>query len=195
MEMRISLLDFQDGGGASASGQINHDIELTELEEALEASPSTTEACQRRLFLVETPSPDHKSRLWPSWKILNRLQSKLNVPPSVFEIHKWNETTFHFNETINCTRLPTVCDPRRRFSIEYFELWQVKNHNLFSRHMRDATSSLVTCAATKRDIQCHRWSQKHEWLLLAPRKCSFWSAKNGDGWNGEKVEIYCLIQC
>ncbi|KAF3762904.1 hypothetical protein M406DRAFT_108074 [Cryphonectria parasitica EP155] len=191
MEASVSIWDFEESGAASNLGGIKHKNDLSKLEEALkEGSQPYARTGRQRLFIVQTPSqcngrhPSATCRpCQAGHKLRQVLETSLHMPQDMLNIHQWNNTTFRFNETINCPRLPTICNPRRRFSIEYFEMWQITSQKSFDHYMKNAKNSIVQCAATGRDLQCHKWSKTSEWLLIAPRKCSFWSERHGYGWN------------
>lgn len=159
-------------------------MDLTQLESLLnnstEAAVASSNQRPRRLFVIQTPGVDYDPSL--DGKLRRLLRERLHVPERIFHAQYWSQTTFRFNETINCPRLPTTTKPRTKFSLEYFELWDVINDALFSYHMR--TANTVKCAATGRQIQCHKWSTTSGWLLIAPRKCSFWLDENLNGKNG-----------
>lgn len=179
MNPSICFLDFGANGPPSESHHTKQTIGVTQLEELLN-NPAATTSIQRRLFVIQMPSEFYDASNYS--KLQSLLRTGLGVPAEVFRAQRWSQTTFRFSETINCPRLPTTTIPRRRFSLEYFELWDVVNNEFFSYHMRSA--STVKCAATGRQIQCHKWSTTSGWLLIAPRKCSFWLDKSGSGRNG-----------
>lgn len=183
MDLRASILEFRSVAGVETSRELKRCTgrnSLAQLEQFLdEPSESTTTSKERRLCIVETAIDKTK---FP--KLQSLLTAKLGMSRDIFERHQWSQTTFRFNEVINCPRLPTTARPRRSFSLEYFELWQVEtNHEAFDRY----NPSTVECIATGRQIQCYKWmkSPHRGWLLVAPRKCSFWSRQTGDGWKGK----------
>lgn len=187
MDLRASVLEFHSVDGVETSRELKRctgKSSLAQLEQFLdEPSKSTTTSSERRLFIIETAI---NKTTFENLQTL--LITKLGVSGEVFKRHQWSQTTFRFNEVINCPRLPTTARPRRSFSLEYFELWQVEeaNREAFDRH----TPSTVECVSTKRQIQCYKWMKSPErgWLLVAPRKCSFWSKQNGEGWTGKSTD-------
>ena len=185
MDLRASIRDFKFNSlaGVETCRELKRCTgrdSLAQLEKFLdEPSESTTIPSERRLFIIETAINNTTFH-----QLRESLHTKLGVSRDIFDRHQWSQTTFRFNEVINCPRLPTAARPRRSFSLEYFELWQVgeKNHEAFDLH----NPITVECASTGRQIQCYKWMKSPErgWLLVAPRKCSFWSKGDGDGWNG-----------
>lgn len=185
MDQRASILDFKFDSVAGVEtcelrrcnglGQLEHYFE----EQKKDAKNSN----ERRLLIVETTIDTSPSSTFQGLK--HQLTSELGVPEDIFKRHQWSQTTFRFNEVINCPRLPTTARPRTSFSLEYFELWHVdKDHNgWFNRY----NPSTVRCVSTGRQIQCYHWTESrgNGWLLVAPRKCSFWSKQNGNGWEGK----------
>lgn len=184
MDLRASIIEFGSGSGGETSRELKRCTggdSLSQLEQFLdEPSESAMPSSDRRVYIVETPI---NKTTFP--KLESILASKLGVSRDIFKRHQWSQTTFRFNEVINCPRLPTTARPRRAFSLEYFELWQVEDE-AFDRH----NPITVQCAATGRQIQCYKWMKSPDrgWLLVAPRKCSFWSSQNGDGWKGKSTE-------
>lgn len=182
--LRASILDFSPGAEVETSpGLIRSTLKesVSELRQYLNEPKESTTSSERRLFIIETAINETTYQ-----ELEKLLASELGMSGDTFERHKWSQTTFRFNETINCPRLPTTARPRRSFSLEYFELWQVvgdTNQEFFDRH----NPSTVECASTGRQIQCYKWMKSPErgWLLVASRKCSFWSKQNGDGWTGK----------
>lgn len=182
--MRASILEFHPVAGVETPRGLKRYIEtdsLTKLEQILdESSEGTTTSNEGRLCIVETAINKTTFK-----ELESILTAKFGMSVDIFERHKWSQTTFRFNETINCPRLPTTARPRKSFSLEYFELWQLdgQDHKLFDRH----NPTTVECVSTKRQIQCYRWMKSPDrgWLLVAPRKCSFWSKQDGDGWKGK----------
>lgn len=183
MDCFVSVWGFEkaEDSGLPVSRPIRHRMDLAQLESFFQG-PEHTEMASRkqRLFVVGHPSIENKTSLR---RLRHLLQSQLGVPASLFQAHRWNQTISHFTEAINFPRLPTAINPRLRFSLEYFELWEVRDDELFSYHMQ--TASTIECAATGRQIQCHKWIKRPGWLLIAPRKCSFWSKGHSSGWNGK----------
>lgn len=182
MDIRVSAIEVESTPGAHIT-KIKGCTSLPQLGRFLDEpwGPDMSSA-KRQLFIVEAPLST------PSFSQLRTLlHNKLGVPHHAFKKHRWSHTTFQFNETIDCPRLPTLTRPRKLFSMEYFELWQVlypwgPSHTL----LRSQGPTTVKCTATGRDIQCYRWkSPDRGWLLIAPRKCSFWSEKTADGWTGK----------
>lgn len=188
MDLRASVIDFKfDSLSKSETSQrlerFTGRDSLKKLTQFLDkTSESNTTSKRRRLFIIETAINEET---YPELEEL--LTAKLGVSQDIFKRHRWSQTTFRFNEVINCPRLPTTARPRRSFSLEYFELWQVEktNHEVFDRH----NPMTVECASTQRQIQCYKWmkSPGRGWLLVAPRKCSFWSKQDGDGWKGKSI--------
>lgn len=185
MDLRASILDFKFDSlsGGETSQKLEHFTgkdSRKKLEQFLDkSSESNTTSKGRRLFIIETAINEET---YPELEPL--ITAKLGASQDIFKRHRWRQTTFRFNEVINCPRLPTTARPRRSFSLEYFELWQVEetNHEAFDRH----NPMTVKCASTQRQIQCYKWmkSPGRGWLLVAPRKCSFWSRQEEDGWKG-----------
>lgn len=184
MDLRASILEFDSVGGVETSRELKRCTgrdSLLQLEQCLdEPSKGSLTSSVRRLCIVETAV---NATSFP--KLQSVLTAKLGMSGDIFERHQWSQTTFRFNEVINCPRLPTTARPKRSFSLEYFELWQVHktNHEAFDRH----NPTTVECASTGRQIQCYKWMKSPErgWLLVAPRKCSFWSRREGNGWKGK----------
>lgn len=188
MNPLICLLNFGTERSTSEHHYTKQSMNVSQLEELLN-SPATTTSTHRRLFVIQTPGEGYDVAL--SSKLRNLLRTRLNVPAGVFHAQRWNQTTFRFSETINCPKLPTTTAPRRKFSLEYFEMWDVVNSDFFGHHIHDA--STVKCAATGRQIQCHKWSTTSGWLLIAPRKCSFWldeSHNKKDGMSPVSTQIF-----
>lgn len=188
MDTRASVLDFHSVAGVETSCELKQHTGLDSLADLRnflnETSDGTITSSERRLYIVETTM--NKTTLSNLESILS---TKLGMSGDIFKRHQWSQTTFRFNETINCPRLPTTTRPRRSFSLEYFELWHVNNLNNepFDRH----NPSTVECAFTGRQIQCYKWmkSRKRGWLLVASRKCTFWSRQDGDGWKGKSKSL------
>lgn len=184
MERSISILDFDtapDSGLPVLLQDPTRDrMNLAQLETFFQGPEDKGVLQKRRLFLIKHPPiEERKSRD----RLQYLLQSQLGVPASLFQAHRRTHTISHFTETINFPRLPTAISPRSRFSLEYFELWEVMDNEEFSYHVQ--TASTVECVATGRQMQCHKWITRPGWLLIAPRKCSFWARKHDSGWNGE----------
>lgn len=183
MDQRSSILNFKfDSVAGVETCELRRCDGLAQLEHYFEEHKKNAKISdERRLLIVET---DIKNPNFQGLK--NQLTSELGVSEDIFERHEWSQTTFRFNEVINCPRLPTTSRPRRSFSLEYFELWHVQsktNRAWFNRH----TPTTVRCESTGRQIQCYQWMESRDngWLLVAPRKCSFWSKQDGDGWKGK----------
>lgn len=183
MDCFISILGFDRAGdtGLAASHVIQDRVTLGQVDtyfqnsEKIELSPN-----KRRLFIVKHPPIEDKAS---TARLRQVLQNQLGVPAGFFQAHRWNQIISRFTEVINFPRLPTAISPRSRFSLEYLELWEVLDDEPFGHHMK--TAGTVECVATGRQIQCHKWVERPGWLLIAPRKCSFWSRKHQSGWNGE----------
>lgn len=181
MDTRASVLEFHSVAGVETSCELKQYTRIDSLAHLQDfLDNGTTTSNERRLYLVETAID---KTTFP--KLESILSAKLGMSGDIFKRHQWSQTTFRFNETINCPRLPTTTRPRTSFSLEYFELWHVNNTNneIFDHH----NPSTVECASTGRQIQCYKWmkSRKRGWLLVASRKCSFWSRQDGDGWKGK----------
>lgn len=182
MNPLIYAFGLDDCESNSSLPRTKHDLDLTQFEDLLDKSQNTISIGQhRRLFLIQTSFRRHD--LPASSKLRDLLQTRFKAPVAVFHSQRWNQTTFRFNEIINCPRLPTTARPRTTFSLEYFELWQVVNDEFFTYHMRDANT--VMCAVTGREIQCHKWSTSSAWLLITPRKCSYWTDRSDDSCDGK----------
>lgn len=189
MDATITMLIVGAREGSSKSLTTKRSIDATQLEELL-TNPTPIAPSQWRLFVVQSPSQVYDTCTHS--KLREVLQTKLNVPSAVLHAQRWSQTTFRFSETINCPRLPTTTIPRTKFSLEYFELWDVVNSDFFTYHAGNASSA--KCVVTGRQIQCHKWSTKSGWLLIVPRKCSFWWDKRNNGRNGtyHKQDIPCV---
>ncbi|ORY70494.1 uncharacterized protein BCR38DRAFT_481625 [Pseudomassariella vexata] len=217
MNFRVTVLGFTSTEGRIASEVITHCTNLSQLqhffspteEEQHDALPypnptwsSSLDSSKCRLFLIESSFPRHYRACSTPYSLEGLLKSHLNVPQDLFQTHAWERTTFDFNEIINCPRLPTATKSGRRFSLEYFELWDVgaatggfedeikgwwdgeKKRPKFKHG-----STNITCAETGRQLQCHKWKKSEGWLLIAPRKVSFWYVGRGEGeWD---VVILC----
>lgn len=187
--MRASILEFHSAAGVETSRELKRCAgrdSLAQLEQFLDESRESTKISNdRRLYIVETAINE---TTFP--KLRSLLTAKLRMSEDIFERHQWSQTTFRFNEVINCPRLPTTARPRRSFSLEYFELWQLDktDHETFDLFDRQNPTT-VECVSTKRQIQCYKWMKSLDrgWLLVAPRKCSFWSKQDGDGWKGKSI--------
>jgi hypothetical protein len=188
MDLRASILDFKfdSRAGVEACRELKRYtgrdgfVQLKQFLDESRANESGAESSERRLFIIETTIDD---TTFPELREL--LNTKLGVSRDIFQRHQWSQTTFRFNEVINCPRLPTTARPRRVFSLEYFELWQVGHNN---REVLDHYNPVtVECISTGRQIQCYKWMKSPErgWLLVAPRKCSFWSRQDSGGWTGK----------
>ena len=180
MDIRVSAIHFESTQGPHKSLDTNECSSLSQLDQILEKPTNTIKnSAGRQLFIAEAPLSS------PSFvRFRTLMHDRLGVPDDVFERHRWSHTTFQFDETINCPRLPTVNRPRRMFTLEYFELWQVlgESHAIFESQ----TPIIAKCAVTGRDFQCYRWkSPNRGWLLIVPRRCSFWSRQSADGWTGK----------
>lgn len=174
--LRIAVLDLQDLNPDIR--QIKRNFGLKQLEDFLcIPTDNASIAVKQRLFIIQTSSGSYEPSAY--FKLKSLLRTKLHVPEEVFQIHQWRQTTFRFNETINCHRLPTTFYPKARFSLEYFELWEVLEDAPLSRHM--GGTNTVMCAMTGRQIQCHKWSNSSSWLMIAPRKCTYWATNRGAG--------------
>lgn len=183
MESSVSIWGFDKIGETElpVSHLIRHRLDLGQLESLFQDVKPTEMASQKRcLLVVKHPSIEDLTSLPQLRRVL---QIQMGVPASLFQAHRWTQTISRFTEAINFPRLPTAINPRSRFSLEYFELWEVLDNEMFSYHLQMA--STIECAATGRQIQCHKWIKRPGWLLIAPRKCSFWSKKHHSGWNGE----------
>lgn len=180
--LRVSVLDVQDlKADTKRSRRV---FSLKQFEAFLESpTTNTPTATTQRLFLIESPSSNYE--LNASSKLRQLLRTKLLVPEDMFEIHQWRQTTFRFNETINCHRLPTTFYPKAKYSLEYFELWEVSKDAPLGRYM--GNTKTVMCAMTGRQIQCHKWSNSSSWLMIAPRKCTYWARRGPDGFKGQQT--------
>lgn len=170
MDIRVSAIEFEPTQAAKSILEDNVFTSIQRLEEVID------KPAERRLFIAETllNSPSF-------FQFRTLLHKKLGIPEAVFERHRWSHTTCQFNETINCPRLPSLTRPGRLFSLEYFELWQV-SHTVLNSY----GPITVKCATTDREIQCYKWgSPARGWLLITPRKCTFWSKKTANGWPGK----------
>ncbi|KAG8168346.1 hypothetical protein KVR01_001095 [Diaporthe batatas] len=185
MHQRASILDFKiDSVAGVETCELKRCNGLAQLEHYFEEHKKNAKISnERRLLIVETATNEFTFQ-----GLKKQLTSELGVSEDIFQRHQWSQTTFRFNEVINCPRLPTTARPRTSFSLEYFELWHVDAscHAWFNRH----NPATVRCGSTGRQIQCYHWmeSRGNGWLLVAPRKCSFWSKQDGDGW---KAVILC----
>lgn len=185
MSLRASILEVQSVDGVDTCLETEPDTKIysfAKLRQFLdETDENNIDSPDRRLFIIETECATDSS----VFKDLRRqLRAKLGVSKDIFRRHRWSQTTFRFNEVINCPRLPTTTRPKRAFSLEYFELWQVAETD---RHVFDYHNpGTVECVSTGRQIQCYKWIKETDrgWLMVAPRKCSFWSKQHGDGWTG-----------
>lgn len=187
MERSISILDF-DTTKDTGLPVLHHDpirdrMNLAQLEYFFQGPEDRDASQKRRLFLIKHPPIEDRKSID---RLQCLLQSQLGVPASLFQAHRWNQNISRFTEAINFPRLPTAISPRKRFSLEYFELWEVMHNEYLSHHVQ--TARTVECAVTGRQIQCHKWIKRPGWLLIAPRKCSFWSRKHDSGWNGETLQ-------
>ncbi|POS70207.1 hypothetical protein DHEL01_v211402 [Diaporthe helianthi] len=185
MDQRTSILDFKfDSVAGVETCKLRRCDGLAQLEQFFEDRKKEDKIPnERQLFIIETAINETIFR-----RLQKQLTSELGVSKDIFKRHEWSQTTFRFNEVINCPRLPTTARPRRSFSLEYFELWHVDKSNYAWFNCHNPTT--VKCGSTGRQIQCYKWmkSRRCGWLLIAPRKCSFWSKRDGDGW---KAVILC----
>lgn len=180
--LRIAVLDLQDPDARSR--QTESSFSLKQFENFLDDPPNdSTAGNQRHLYVVQAPSSCYEAHS-PS-KLTYLLRTKLGVPAEVFQIHQWRQTTFRFNETINCHRLPTTFYPKAKYSLEYFELWSVEKDAFLGRYM--GITNTVICAMTGRQIQCHKWSNSSSWLMIVPRKCTYWSRTGARDSNGKQL--------
>lgn len=192
MEYPISILGFDtdETTGLPISYPIRRGMGLEQLECFLKDSSENTErgavSQKRRLFLIKHPAINDRKSLR---RLQDVLRDELGVPAtSLFQAHRWSQTVSQFTEAINFPRLPTAnIRPRSQFSLEYFELWDVQDDDMHFGDLLNVQMSVgtVECVATDRQIQCHKWIKRPGWLLIAPRKCSFWSRKHESGWDGE----------
>lgn len=183
MDQRASILDFKfDSVAGVETCELRRCDGFTQLEHYFEENMKIAKSSnQRQLLIIETPINETTFQ-----GLEEQLNSALGVSEDIFKRHQWSQTTFRFSEVINCPRLPTTARPRTSFSLEYFELWHVddkENLKWFNRY----NPTTVRCASTERQIQCYHWTESrgNGWLLVAPRKCSFWSKQDGDGWKGK----------
>lgn len=186
MEYPISILgfDIDKTTGLLVSYPIRHGMGLEQLrcffKDPNEKTHITERGGQavspkRRLFFIKHPAINDRK---PLSRLHDVLREELGVPvASLFQAYQWSKTVSQFTEAINFPRLPTAnTRPRSQFSLEYFELWDVQDDNMQFGDLVNAQASVGTmeCVATGRQIQCHKWTKRPGWLLIAPQKCSFW---------------------
>lgn len=185
--LRISILETQDLGPEGRTRQVESALGLKQFENFLDNLPhDNTAATQGHVYVVQAPSSVYEPHS-PS-KLRSLLRTKLGVPDDIFQMHQWRQTTFRFNETINCHRLPTSFHPKAKYSLEYFELWSVESHEknaLLDECM--GNTNTVICAMTGRQIQCHKWNGSSNWLMIVPRKVSYWANLKTSDSNGESA--------
>lgn len=173
--VRISILELQGSGPGGGTRQVESALGMKQFENFLDDLPdSTTAATPGHLYVVQAPSSVYEPHAQSKLKHL--LRTRLGIPDDIFQIHQWRQTTFKFNETINCHRLPTTFHPKAKYSLEYFELWSVES-NEKNALLDDCmgNTNTVTCAMTGRPIQCHKWNNSAKWLMIVPRKVSYWA--------------------
>ncbi|KAK4218619.1 hypothetical protein QBC37DRAFT_412093 [Rhypophila decipiens] len=130
------------------------------------------------------------------------LETELQVPSDVFSEHASQGVGSLFEpqelDIIN-PYLISTCAPERRFSIGFFDLWEYigetealqtpcpETHRMFVPG--DAGLTLM-CGFTERQLQFHKWKARKGWLVIAPRKCSYWSRWVGEEEGTDVVMVF-----
>ncbi|ORY67573.1 uncharacterized protein BCR38DRAFT_160158 [Pseudomassariella vexata] len=205
---RASVLGFSSDSGVAKSTLVAECSKVRQVEDLfdpnkewpiLRQGESDLRMFSRRVYLIESSFTrwSHPTARDDSFRLERLLKEALGVPEDFFRVHSREHTNFNSTEVIRCPRLPTAQSLDRRFSLEHFELWtylgapeKLRGHCLkTNKHLNPGdVGYTMTCKSTKRQIQCHKWKSRGGWLLVAPRKCSFWSRTTRNGWD---VVILC----
>ena len=144
-----------------------------------------------RILLVEARSQlNVGSDASPLEKLLI---DEIKVDTDFFREHHTLGPKFTSDEdNIEIFQLPTALAPEDRWHIDFFELytWHCKDAVKTVALLNEGEGVPMPSGKTRyRKVQAHKWKTDEKgWLLVAPRKCSYWSREkfNGDGkgWDG-----------
>ncbi|KAK3313644.1 hypothetical protein B0H66DRAFT_357648 [Apodospora peruviana] len=169
----------------------------TDLETYLAASSSSPNL--QRIILVEwaatlgdaaaaAPPPPQPRR----HSIRGVLETKLGIPVEVFQEHASHGLGFEPRENqIIKSYLPTARPAEESWCITLYTLLEYTGTAkdlqfpcpLTRRILCPGDAGLtLVCDATERQLQLHKWrAREQRWLIIAPRKCSYWSKRNDNG--------------
>ena len=209
---RVSTVDFDSRGDAKVS------IELRTVDGVKDALVGRRQvdadagAARRTVYLVEvagsvtgvtdrvgtpTAAETHaRSQSLPSLGVLQRhFHDELGMPEELFQDHLAIGTRFGYNEELRIPALPSALKPSVSWSLEYFEMRSVMPSSGSSVAVTTGDTSTLTCEATGREIQRHKWNNGG-FLLVISRKCTFWSRPTaGGGWDGELAAFLSFRRC
>ncbi|KAM7203540.1 hypothetical protein V8F33_002160 [Rhypophila sp. PSN 637] len=156
----------------------------------------------RRIFIVEWSEGGPIIGDAQPDTIRHVLEKELHVPADLFSEHASHGVGSLFEpqelDIINPFLISTS-EPERRFSIGFFDLWEYtgetealmtpcpETHRMLVPG--DAGLTLM-CRDTERQLQFHKWKTRKGWLVIAPRKCSYWSRWVGEEEGTDVVMVF-----
>jgi hypothetical protein len=176
---------------------------VSELEKVFEGFEQTPDA--RRIYIVERSNSSSTEEQTSSHRssVKSVLTARLGISDEFFSEHDTQGPIFTSDENrIRPLTLPTSLRPEEIWHLNFFETWDYTDpiQNLQwtcpiteRRHWPGDDHSTALCIDTHRQLQFHNWDSRDGCLVIAPRKCSYWSRTRGSGWDGKQYSSYSAI--
>jgi hypothetical protein len=141
-----------------------------------------------RVLLIETvPQPGQAAA--------DHLREQLKcfgIEDDFFKKHYALGPNFTSNEkNIKIFQLPTALAPEDLWHIDYFELYTWHSHcdnstDVEELYCEGDGEAIPYGKMSNQQVQMHKWKARDMGrLLVAPRKCSYWSRPRGAAWDGK----------